>query len=466
MKHLIATLCYLALIAQLSQAQTHVSGQIRTNTTWTKTNSPYIVDSKVEVANNTSLTVDPGVTIIMKATNIVIYGNLTVNATTQDPVRVIADPKELSSIDFNEQAFSKTNKDTLQLQNMLFENVGINFFKNGPSLMFSNNKIKGTTNVTWEAGLGESFIFNNNHVDAEFMIYMTGNTPIEPIEQIVIKNNKFENSIKHMAVLFLNCTSNKGIIIEENEFLNNGTAIRARGNKTTTITKNNFIGNHLCIDDKGQSASINVNHNIFMSNLKAIRVYSNDFDIQHNSIYYNRQGISLLENNTPTTYTPPNIIIENNCIYENIEYSIRWGNTNNWSLGNNWWGTTDTNKIDSAIIDFTEDFKLGKVSYGIMAKKDGSCKTITLPPTSIQEIKKNKDVSIYPNPYSNIVTFDFGTTSVLSISLYDITGRELVSKTNPNTNVKFDTENQPSGVYIYKITFSDKTTQTGRLIKQ
>ena len=45
------------------QAQTNVSGVISANTTWTKANSPYIVNSNLLINSGVTLTIDPGVVV-------------------------------------------------------------------------------------------------------------------------------------------------------------------------------------------------------------------------------------------------------------------------------------------------------------------------------------------------------------------------------------------------------------------
>ena len=51
------------------KAQTNVSGGIYQNTTWTLANSPYQVNGSVVVFPGNTLTVEPGVTILINNTN-------------------------------------------------------------------------------------------------------------------------------------------------------------------------------------------------------------------------------------------------------------------------------------------------------------------------------------------------------------------------------------------------------------
>ena len=67
----------------------------------------------------------------------------------------------------------------------------------------------------------------------------------------------------------------------------------------------------------------------------------------------------------------------------------------------------------------------------------------------------------YPNPFNpaTIINYNVGMTSVVSISVYDMTGKEVAvllneSKPAGRYSVEFNAANLPSGVYFYKMTIN------------
>jgi len=65
----------------------------------------------------------------------------------------------------------------------------------------------------------------------------------------------------------------------------------------------------------------------------------------------------------------------------------------------------------------------------------------------------------YPNPFNPTTNINYtvGMTSVVSISVYDMTGKEVAvllneSKPAGRYSVEFNAANMPSGVYFYKLT--------------
>jgi len=78
--------------------------------------------------------------------------------------------------------------------------------------------------------------------------------------------------------------------------------------------------------------------------------------------------------------------------------------------------------------------------------------------------------SIYPNPFNPTTTISFSIAEfgLTTITVYDLTGKELETLTNTNLNpgyhsVNWDADNLPSGVYLIRMDSGD-FTQTQKVV--
>ena len=86
--------------------------------------------------------------------------------------------------------------------------------------------------------------------------------------------------------------------------------------------------------------------------------------------------------------------------------------------------------------------------------------------SSVLSIADNviEGLSISPNPTNGIVNFNLpGGDQLENISVYDISGRQIMSNNNVNT---VDLTNYSNGIYIAKITAANGTTQSSRIVKR
>lgn len=74
-------------------------------------------------------------------------------------------------------------------------------------------------------------------------------------------------------------------------------------------------------------------------------------------------------------------------------------------------------------------------------------------------------ISVYPNPVSEMINFE-NLKGEVEFILYDLTGKKLVSKTLHSGNSPVDVNFLSEGLYVYKITDSAGSIQSGKLVKE
>ena len=67
-------------------ATTEVTGIISSDTTWTQANSPYILTGPVGVAEGVTLTIEPGVTVYLNDTYLIVNGTLYARGTSTNKI--------------------------------------------------------------------------------------------------------------------------------------------------------------------------------------------------------------------------------------------------------------------------------------------------------------------------------------------------------------------------------------------
>ena len=87
MKKILLIYIIIIIFVNISFTQTYVSGIISSNTTWTSSNSPFIVTDTVVVLQSVRLTIEPGVTIRFDSTKFMdIRGSLYAEGTLHDTI--------------------------------------------------------------------------------------------------------------------------------------------------------------------------------------------------------------------------------------------------------------------------------------------------------------------------------------------------------------------------------------------
>ena len=186
MNKIITLIAALFIFVNSSFAATTVSGQIRTNTTWTKAGSPYNCSGKIEVDTNVTLTIEPGAIIDIDK-DLVVYGHIVFQNNSTDttifksavlpetpvikiPNTGFADTLVLKHCTFTNVRFVVDRKSTLTIQECNFYHSNVNWrpaaltFSNWPTLIFEKNKCIETA-LGMSDYTADSISIDNNFFD-------------------------------------------------------------------------------------------------------------------------------------------------------------------------------------------------------------------------------------------------------------------------------------------------------------
>lgn len=96
-------------------------------------------------------------------------------------------------------------------------------------------------------------------------------------------------------------------------------------------------------------------------------------------------------------------------------------------------------------------------------QKGGNWYNYNTPLTKVQEIKINR-IQLFPNPSKSIIQFKGQDVNDSFISVYDLSGSIIVSKSRVSQNLNISKLNK--GTYIYKIEKNSQLIQEGKIIKE
>jgi hypothetical protein len=358
-------------------AQTNVSGGIYQNTTWTLANSPYQVNGSVVVFPGNTLTVEPGVTILINNANaqdiyIETRGSLNLVGTDQLPITVRT---TTDTTNIGWQGFVCTSSqgglltaDRFRISNAatpfayeaplsLYQYTNCRFSHCGQAITVGNETIlndcqfRGNTTAVY----GWSFFTINNcfFKDNETAINaystaftMTNSTFLENITGLTFSAGVFD------SMYIDNCI-----------FQNNGAALSNPNNgKVQNCT---FLDNTIGIQG---SYVCEIKNNTFSYNELAVNV-SVLTSLTNNQINNNTGGVRISDISSSTNAP----IITNNEICGNINFNVD-NNTNvNYSLLSNCFCDLDSSGIEQYLLDGYDDITKGLINYQVF---DSSCTTI------------------------------------------------------------------------------------------
>jgi parallel beta-helix repeat protein len=293
-------------------------GIITSDTTWTKANSPYNLTGNIAIDEGVTLTIESGVIVNLNAFYIQVNGTLIARGSSAERIHMNS-----GYIEFTETSTGwnlQTDTGSIIEYAILDTRLGLG----GGSPLISKNIITKSISVG-----GGSPIISKNSIEIPIGSDWLGR-PSFPSVAIGIGND------------------NTALIVDNNILGCYDSAAITIGGGSPTIMRNlisNSYGYGYGDPGYGQ-AGISISENSSPT-------------IMQNTITKNANGISIHNNPSPT--------ITNNNIEDNTNYNLRIASSTqvNINAANNWWGTTDTAKIDEKIWDYndSDDFNTGKVNY-------------------------------------------------------------------------------------------------------
>lgn len=413
MKKIYSALIFL-LFSIGMHAQTYVSGGIFTNTTWTLSNSPYIVTNTLTLFPGDTLTIEPGV--VVKFDSSVIFevrGNLRATGTIHDSI-----------------LFSSS----------------------------SPNPYRGIwRGINIRDDLGGSGIFNYTVLKYGFYVlslnWGSSGVPLN------VRNSKFENNYAAS-----NAGATLDVIIDSCYFTNNYIAITG-GNKivTNSVFMNNdyglliaenvdvynctFCGNTIALDG-GRG---NLQNCVIMNNGIGVRSHWEGFtNVSGNIISENDTGIMLTSSGVISNGLSINNKICNNYYYDLINWSYA-----NIAIPNNCWCDTDSLTIANKIYDGYDNVTYGLIDFNPVL----NCDTSALPDSTpcdgfftkiVSATLQNNVIEIFPNPASEKLHI-ISSGKISQLRIFDLPGKELLLQNVNKLEFEINTRFFSPGIYFIQL---------------
>lgn len=365
----------------VADAATYVSGIIAANTTWTKVNSPYIVNGNLSVDSGYTLTIQPGVEVRVDSTrSITVDGKIIAEGTVLDSIIFTCNSVNpwlngWAGISFR----IKARNDTSRFSYCRIEYAATGIYNAGTSTLVNNSVLRHCSSAAIYLTTPS---LPTNCYNAVNKCLITQNdkgvwdSQNTPIPGLLSENNITYNSIGYFAQ-----SSNNGMVTTNNNFFYNGTGVSLQGGNVRGLRFNNFKGNSsMALAVVAGTIYTPVSNNLFIYN--DIALWLSDVmtaSVANNTIAYNNQGIFHNQNsfNLPN---PSGMVISNNCLTNNVNYNFRENSTVDFQATNNWWGDTAIAHIDSFIYDHYDSVALGTVSYLPIQTSGVGCQAVTPPP--------------------------------------------------------------------------------------
>ncbi len=441
------TLLLFLLLPALTFAQTNIGGVLSSDTTLLLANSPYIVTNNLLVQQGKKVIVEPGVVFkFNQGIYLQVDGEFQAIGTAADSILLTLNTASgataWAGIRFTDSGtdYNPLNGSGCRLDYCIVEKVH--------HLWVSARAIKVSSCVVQ---ISSCEIRNNGTTGIDLVGYV-------PCRII---NNKIHDCyipISGLALIqgneIFNCSS--FIDIGGESFIGNyvhdnlsETAIRVRG---TEIISSNIIEDAVVAIflDGGDSSVITCN--TFNNDSINLSITCERHPIVANNNFLNYKGWNVFWSATGSECSLPS----GSGVYATID------------LSNNYWGGITNAQMDSSIWDFNDDFSLkALIAYAptipdTVDYSNVDCSAVT---AVNENTIQNENVSPFPNPFSNQLTFKLADSEPTTIILYDIFSRQFLQQTFINSTT-INTAQMQNGIYFYELRSNNGAINKGKVIKQ
>ncbi|TGU72114.1 hypothetical protein E4633_07275, partial [Geomonas terrae] len=385
-----------SIVLHTSLTGTPVYGVLTSNTTWTKSNSPYVVLNNILVPVGTTLTVEPGVVVKFDKDRVLqINGTLLARGTFAQPIIFTSGQTSPAAGDWGRIYFDATSTAAV------FDSAG----------NYLNGSIIEHSIVEYGAG-------------PDGMVYLNQASPY--ISRSVIRNS--------LASGVFSSNAAKAVVRDSELYGNGGCGITgfSFGSAVMNVS-GNVIRNNQCGISLGNGV---VNNNIIAGNSIGVTASSSPGTVSfsYNSIVNsaatavsmeNQSGISYLLSNTfsgnsgdqynnstivsGNGFWESNTVISSNNLFDLVPYAIYNRNVNSTpalSAINNWWGTAVDGAIQAKIYDWLDDGSKGVVNYVPYLTIPNVAAPIS-PPSEVKASLNGTDVTLSwkANPEGDVAGF-------------------------------------------------------------
>jgi hypothetical protein len=335
--------------------------------------------------------------------------------------------------------------------------------------------------------LNNYFITNNNSAIS-----------LPHIGGVLIKGNEFVGNTSTSGGIITSSNLLWDYIIECNYFLNNQTTNKGVICIEEAVGSYGYINNNIFENNYSSSGASTVNvewdncfplihitENLFISNTcinGSCCLLQPCLNSADNKLYFNSNEF---RNNTATNIVMIVGFIQNNSTYHsmNFKYNNFINNNSQYLLNNgvpygsqniyadsNYWGSTNTQHIDSVIFDFFDYGNLSVVYYSPLLTSpvnlDTTCHSTAIGIPELQKQSQLNSSLLFPNPFTTHSTLSFTHTLYnATLHIYNMYGQVVQQQSQLNANeVIIDRKQLANGIYIYAVEENNKRIASGKAV--